>query len=419
MAWEELFSSPLVLNRLGDGPLDSQLDGYYQWLNELGFARETIRKHISRLSHFSRYLKQLGIHYTNLNSEHIRIFLTDYLPRCQSRRPGKKQHCGVASSVNRFMEYLHEYNLVEPSSNSALHQSLLNEYTRWLQDYHNSAPRTVLLRRQYLTLFLNWLGADWRSDKLPDLSPNQIQSFFLEYSRHYGPSGRRSLQSALRTFFRFCFSQCYIERDLSHAVPTLRTYKLDRLPRGITDEEAQLILSNIDRQTDTGRRDYAIIQILYTYGIRGGQVRALRLDDIDWTQSRIRFAPLKHGKEVLQPLTDEVGTSILDYLQNSRPRTAYPHVFLTIHAPHRPLRYSTTLTEIIRRNIRGAGITSAPAGSHVFRHCFASRMLKHGYSLKSIADMIGHRCIHTTFIYTKVDFQALNPVALEWPEEAI
>ena len=73
MAWEELFSSPLVLNRLGDGPLDSQLDGYYQWLNELGFARETIRKHISRLSHFSRYLKQLGIHYSNLNSEHILV----------------------------------------------------------------------------------------------------------------------------------------------------------------------------------------------------------------------------------------------------------------------------------------------------------------------------------------------------------
>ena len=120
----------------------------------------------------------------------------------------------------------------------------------------------------------------------------------------------------------------------------------------------------------------------------------------------------------LQPLTDEVGTSILDYLQNSRPKTKYPHVFLTIHAPYRPLRYSTTLTEIIRRNIRGAGITSAPAGSHVFRHCFASRMLKQGHSLKSIADMIGHRCIHTTFIYTKVDFQALNPVALEWPEEA-
>jgi len=223
----------------------------------------------------------------------------------------------------------------------------------------------------------------------------------------------------LRTFFRFCFSQGYIERDLSHAIPTLRTYKLDRLPRGITDEEAQLILSNINRQTETGRRDYAIIQILYTYGIRGGQVRALLLDNIDWNQSHIRFAPLKHGKEVLQPLTDDVGESILDYLQHSRPKMAYPHVFLTIRAPYRPLQYSTTLSEIIRRNMRDAGITSAVSGAHVFRHCFASRMLKQGHSLKSIADMIGHRCIHTTFIYTKVDFQALNPVALEWPEEAI
>lgn len=417
MAWEELFRSPLVLNRFDESPLISQMDGFYQWLNEQGFARETIRNHISRLSYFSRYLKQLRINFTDLNSEHIQNFLSNYLPQCRFRRLVKNQHRKVASSINRFMEYLHEYNLVELPSNSAPYQSLLNEYTSWLQDYHNSAPGTVLLRRQYLTRFLNWLGTDWRPDRLLALSPNQIQSFFLEYSRHYGSSGRRSLQATLRTFFRFCFSKGYIDRDLSHSVPTLRTYKLDRLPRGITDEEAQRILSNINRQTDTGRRDYAIIQILYTYGIRGGQVRALHLDDIDWHQSRIRFAPLKHGKEVLQPLIDEVGTSILDYLQNSRPETAYPHVFLTIHAPCRPLRYSTTLSEIIRRNIRGAGIISSPAGSNVFRHCFASRMLEQGHSLKSIADMIGHRCIHTTFIYTKIDFRALNPVALEWPEE--
>jgi site-specific recombinase XerD len=64
--------------------------------------------------------------------------------------------------------------------------------------------------------------------------------------------------------------------------------------------------------------------------------------------------------------------------------------------------------------MRTAGITAPTYGAHAFRHRFASRMLGHGHSLKSIADMIGHRCIQSTFIYTKVDFQALNQVALDW-----
>jgi len=110
-----------------------------------------------------------------------------------------------------------------------------------------------------------------------------------------------------------------------------------------------------------------------------------------------------------------VGESLLDYLQHSRPEWSYPEVFLTSRAPYRPLQYSTALSEIIARRMRSAGITAPTCGAHAFRHGFASRMLEQGHCLKSIADMIGHRSIQTTFIYTKVDFQALNQVALDWP----
>ncbi len=86
-------------------------------------------------------------------------------------------------------------------------------------------------------------------------------------------------------------------------VPTLRTYKLDEVPRSISEKDAQRLLCSIDRNSNTGKRDYAIIQLLYTYGIRGGQIRALSLKDIDWRQNKIYFAALKHGKDIIQPLT--------------------------------------------------------------------------------------------------------------------
>ncbi len=157
--------------------------------------------------------------------------------------------------------------------------------------------------------------------------------------------------------------------------------------------------------------------MLYTYGVRGGQVRKLRFDDINWEQSKILFPVLKHGKECILPLTDEIGESLLDYLQHSRPDEPYSEVFLTVKSPYIPLRSARPLSKMVTRRIRAAGIKSSIYGSHVFRHCFASRMLKQKHSIKFIADMLGHRAIKTTFIYTKVDFQTLNQVPLEWPEE--
>jgi site-specific recombinase XerD len=219
------------------------------------------------------------------------------------------------------MEYLQEGGLVDISDYCTTpYQTVIDEYIKWLKDYHNSAPGTLMLRKQYLGQFLDWLGAG--SITLLTLSADQIETFFLSYCRDHGRAARRSMQATLRTFFRFCFSQGYTLRELAEIVPTLRAYKLDKIPRGINEEDAQRLLSTMNRNSNTAKRDYAITQLLYTYGIRGGQLRALRLKDIDWQQSQIRFAALKHGKDILQPLTDEVGESLLDYLQHARPESS-------------------------------------------------------------------------------------------------
>ena len=93
----------------------------------------------------------------------------------------------------------------------------------------------------------------------------------MPYADKMGRSARRSMQAALRTFLRFCLSQGYLQRPLQHAVPTWRTYKLATVPRGLTGEQALKVLQGIDRHSNVGRRDYAICQLLYTYGVRGGQ----------------------------------------------------------------------------------------------------------------------------------------------------
>jgi site-specific recombinase XerD len=323
----------------------------------------------------------------------------------------------VGYSVNRFLAYLRDSGLLDSLPQQKIYQPLLDAYLQWMRFHQHISEGTLNVRSHSITQFLQWLGPEATPEGLSRLTAQRIEAFFLSYARTMGRSARRSLQSALRTFLRFCLYQGYIERPLDPAVPTLRTYKLATVPRGLNDPQAQQILHGINRKSHAGRRDYAILQLLYTYGVRGGQVRALRLEDIDWVQNQILFQASKQGKDSRLPLTAQVGKALLDYLQNSRPPYPYPHVFLTCRAPYHPLAHSNSLSAIVERHLRIAGLELPSKGAHVFRHGFATRMIHQGHSLKAVADVLGHRHLSTTFLYTKVDFNALKQVALEWPQE--
>ena len=418
MALERVFASPRTLRRLRSGPLGKLLEGFCNWLLELGFSRGTIRLHLFSLSHLNEHLNGTtrGVH-QGVSSGDIAGFFQAYPLRCRNRRAPEKHVCQVGYSVNRFLAYLRDSGLWDSLPQQEIYQPLLDAYLKWMRHSQYAAEGTLQVRSHSIAQFLEWLGPQATPEGLSRLTAQRIEAFFLRYAQSMGRSARRSLQSALRTFLRFCWHQGYIERPLDRAVPTLRTYKLATVPRGLNDTEAQQVLQSINRNSPAGRRDYAILQLLYTYGVRGGQVRALRLEDIDWAQNQILFQASKQGKDSRLPLTAPVGESLLDYLQNSRPSYSYSHVFLTCRAPYHPLAHSSSLSAIVERHIQTAGIELPSKGAHVFRHGFATRMLQKGHSLKAIADVLGHRHLSTTFIYTKVDFNALKQVALPWSQE--
>jgi site-specific recombinase XerD len=286
-----------------------------------------------------------------------------------------------------------------------------------MKEHQHAGEGTLKVRRQYITRFLEWLGDKAYPEGLGLLMPSDVEGYFLDYAENSGYAVRRCMQAALRTFFRYCHREGYIRLLLDEAVPTLRTYKLSRVPRGIEETQAQTVLDCIDRRTPAGSRDYAILSILHTYGVRGCQVRALRLEDIDWSKDLILFRSAKNGKNSLLPLTEEVGGSILDYLHKGRPASNTQELFLTCRAPFHPITNSGTLSAVVKHHIRAAGVDIQAEGAHIFRHAFATRKVAQGHSFKAVADVLGHRYLPTTYMYTKVDFNLLSRAALEWPEE--
>jgi site-specific recombinase XerD len=352
-----------------------------------------------------------------VTAKDIEGFFKEYPTQCRNQGPLEGHLRRVRYSINRFTDYLGGKGLFDPLVSVPIYQELLDGYLQWLRHYRHAADGTLEVRAHSIRRFLQWLGPQATAQRLASLTFESIEIFFLSYAQAMGQSARRSMQAALRTFLRFCLYQGYIEHPLDRAVPILRTYKLSTVPRALNEQQAQKIIDAVDCSTNTGRRDYAILQLLHTYGVRGGQVRALRLEDIHWADNQILFRASKNGKDSLLPLSLQVGQSLLDYLRQARPRCSYPQVFITCRAPYHPLARSSSLSAIVVRYIRAASINVSSRGAHAFRHGFATRMVNKGYSLKAVADVLGHRHLSTTFIYTKVDFNALKQVALDWPEE--
>ena len=417
MILEDFFRRPSTIARYRLPPLGPLMDGFCEWLHAQGFSRDVTRRRIWQASHFNQCLRRWGIQdCQDVHGSHAEQFINRHLPHCRCRHGMRCGREGIGSTIRSVIDFLSRQGVtsgVLPPD--ATIPPLLQHYLDYLRCERNLARTTIKSHRTCLVPFLDELGEPL-AERIVHLSPRQVLDFFTRHTCNRAPSLPRQLQGSLRSFLRFCRQEGYLERDLTWAIPPIHSYKLSGVPRGISDGDARKTLAGIDRTTPLGLRDFAIIQLLHTYGVRGSQVRALRLQDIEWRDNRIRFPATKGSKEVVVPLTDEAGNSLLDYLRHGRPTAPYPEVFLIDQAPCRPLRSPSTVSVLVVQHLRQAQVSPPRTGSHVFRHGFATRMLQQGESLKTIADLLGHRHLNSTFIYTKVDLKTLHQLPLDWPE---
>jgi site-specific recombinase XerD len=293
---------------------------------------------------------------------------------------------------------------------------LLAQYLDFLRDQQGVSQATIVIRRLAVRRFLQFLGHRLTPSQLRQLSAKRIHDYIIRNSSGLTRASRKHLTSSLRSFLRFAHVRGYLPRDLVDAVPVLATWRLAHLPRGLSWEQVQLLLKAPDRRTAVGRRDYAMLLLVATYGVRIGQVTALTRHDIHWHEQTIAFAPSKGGKPLKVPLEKSVAQALLAYLRRDRGQAPFDEVFLTIRGSRRPLGVNNHLGAALKTYYRRAGIRASVIGTHAIRHAVATRLLEKGASIKTIADLLGHRDIGTTYIYTKVDLAQLRTLAGQWPE---
>jgi integrase/recombinase XerD len=277
---------------------------------------------------------------------------------------------------------------------------------------------TAQAQQLYLWRFLDWFGSPEPPPALfAVITPDAICKCLASYASGHGPGSRGNMQMAVRSFLRFAYCQEYLKADLSPLSPAIRCPHMGKVARSIPPECIDMLVSRINGDAPADVRDRAIVAVLSTYGVRGVQVRRLRMEDLDWEQNRIRFPAAKGGRPIEQHLNAKVGNRIAEYLLKARPPCSCREVFVSTGEPASPLTYSAQLSSILRRRMKQAGIElpqGVSCGSHGFRHAFASRLYGR-VPFKDIVDMLGHRDPASTLIYGKVDVVALAKAALPWP----
>jgi len=280
------------------------------------------------------------------------------------------------------------------------------------------AEETVNAEILYLIRFFRHFGLPDSSEELVRvISPSSISAFLVEYAEGNSSGSVRWMQVSLRSFLRFAYRSALFGRDLSALVPVRSIRRLGTVPRSLPDECIARLRSGIERSSPAGLRDSAIICLLAIYGVRGVQIRRLRLDDIDWRNERIHFPAAKGGRPIEQYLMPEAGNLLSGYIRSARPSSEHSEVFLTLREPFYPRPNATYLSETIKRHIERLGLVlpdGVSHGTHGFRHAFASRMVGK-VPFKDLIDQLGHRDPASTLIYSKVDIDGLRQAALPWP----
>jgi integrase/recombinase XerD len=308
---------------------------------------------------------------------------------------------------------------ISSTPREVLHQQVCQEYDRWMCDLRGLAPITRSVRCAEASRFLIWLGERGGSQNLIDITGAEINA----YAKFRATSlRRRSLKNhatEMRSFLRFLHASGRITRNLSTEAIGPRCYAFESIPSSLQLEEVRAVgeTTRKDRSRE-GRRDYAILSLLSTYGLRAGEITTLRLEDVDWRSEVLRVRHSKTGIHSQLPLLPTVGNAILDYLQKGRPRTSAREIFICHHAPYGPFRNGSSLYWLIRGRLTAAGINrSSKQGPHSFRHTRAVSMLRAGVHLKEIGDVLGHRSADSTAAYLKLATEDLRGVALEVPAE--
>jgi integrase/recombinase XerD len=291
---------------------------------------------------------------------------------------------------------------------------LLPSYYLSLQ-IDNWSPRTIDRRKFSLGRFVAW-AAERDVTSPHDLSRSVLESYrrFLFHYRHPKRNAplrfatQASYLMAVKHWLGWLYRQKHSREDWSVAVGFPKAEK--RLPAAyLTVDEVERVLDAVDLATPSGVRDRAMLEVLYSTGIRRSELVALELDSIDRSRGLVRIVQGKNRKDRYVPIGQRAIRWVEKYQHEIRPQWLREETEVLFLSSWGNQLHPNTVNPLLRRYFVAAEI-GKPGSVHIFRHTAATLMLEGGADLRSLQTFLGHEHLNTTEIYTHITLQRLREI---------
>lgn len=400
--FEQIFSQPATIAHHNASPYAAERQLYLSYLFEEGRSRNSLRLIAELLIQCAQHLP---LHRAEISASEIELSAEAWAKT--RRRSAACAHSGERHFVFHATKWL---RLLGRLSEPQVEHPFATErdvFVRFLRSERGLAPITIDHYQREIDEFLIRLGR--QSKALRDVTPDDITLHIQKIAeRRLKRTSIAHHVAALRAFFRYARSRGWCREGVSN-IDAPPIYRLESLPRGLPWDDVRRLLASCAGDRPIEIRDRAMLLLLAVYGLRSAEVRFLRIDDIDWEREIIRVRRSKQLKTQQYPLVLEVGTAIVRYLREVRPKCNTREIFLTQTQPYRPLT-GAALGYRVRFRLRLMGTALPSTGAHALRHACATHLLAQGVSLKEIADHLGHASLEATQVYAKVDLPALREV---------
>ena len=397
---------------LNEGVLAQQAARFQAHLEERRYAPQTRHIYLCCVAHLAHWMAGTGLSPMEIDEAAINRFLGEHLARCACPHPVRRDHRDNRSALTLFLKALRAGGQTALSDEADHISQELCRFDHFMTQAKGLAAST---RRRRVRLVGRFLTERFGSKRIVAqlIKPADLREFMIGRHQTWSAGSLKLVAEALRSYIQFRATLGDAVQHLTFAVPNVANRRLSTLPRVLSEADIARLLRSFDQSGPSGKRAYAMARCLTDLGLRAHEVVRLRLEDIDWHNGTMRLAANKARRTDVLPLPAETGRAIAAYLRAERPTTTNRAVFVRHVAPYDEPIGPGVVRKAVIAAFRRCGWSHCHV--HILRHSTASRLLAAGTPLKEIADILRHRSLDTTAIYTKVDTNRLAAVALPWP----
>jgi integrase/recombinase XerD len=406
--FDSLFTMPSVRDRYNRAPLREERERFLLYLQAHGRKCTGLKQAASHLLQINRTLRFVDCIRPTTHEELNAVGRqwAIYAGPSRRRQPGK---CSYGLYI-RFARAWLRYNscLIEPRK-SRWSEERLQDYERRLRDEIGLGASTIETRSRHASFFLMWLQ-EYRV-KLHNVTLSHVERYF-DAKRASGWALTTLIlgSTSIRMFLRHAELRGWVRPGLYEAVPRFLKAKHHFVQKGPTWQNVVKMISSLSRSDRAEVRDRAMLLLMSQYGLRFGEIRDLRMTDVDFENKILNVRRGKTNHFQRFPLNKELSNSLRKYITKSRPKSDHPAVFITSVTPYRQISHGTAYWRTRMLFLRNK-VESVNKGPHSLRHACAARLMQKGASVNEIAAFLGQRYTRSVRDYVRYDLKGLRQVA--------